>query len=339
MTDRVFVHLGPHKTGTTYLQGRIAANTQRLGDDGVFLPRRPRRALEELVWARPQAASPPLPFWDSLAASVRSSPEPLAILSLEGLAAAPARRIQRLVESLAPADIHVVWAMRDLTKVIPGVWQTRMRNNFSEDWATFLADIKGRTQAPVARRFWQGHDPRRALVAWEEYVPREHITVLTVPPPPTSAEVLWSRFCTVVGLDPSRYPPDREMVNASLGVAETEVVRRINACADLAEGPYRRLVQRRVIQGSLVRRANPTKLTLPASEHGWVSQVTNEIIEFLETGRYRVVGDLQEIVPRPTTTQTGPDDVDHSEALDAAVDVIVSLLDEIGKLSEPRTPQ
>ena len=35
---RVFLHIGLHKTGTTYLQGVLRANRRRLAELGVFYP-------------------------------------------------------------------------------------------------------------------------------------------------------------------------------------------------------------------------------------------------------------------------------------------------------------
>jgi hypothetical protein len=335
MTARVFVHLGPHKTGTTYLQSVLQGNRQALAADGVLFPRADyedqRAAVQELKHhpgrsAREGAASD----WGAVAAEVADWPGELAVVSHEGLAGATRHAIRRLVESFAPAQVHLVYCARDLSKVLPGSWQTQVRNGRTETWQTYLAAVRG--EGDWDPKFWRGQDPRGVFERWEQFVPRERVHVVTVPPSGTPLEVLWQRFCSVVGLQPQRYSLEVPRPYESLGNTEAEVLRRVNARTgtDVDRSKFVRLVQGPVAGRVLRKRANALRGNLPAREHDWLSKRAEEVIGFLRDGGYEITGDLDDLRPRPSEpSATAPDDVDLDDALDAATEVIAALLQDL----------
>jgi hypothetical protein len=341
MTPKVFVHVGPHKTGTTFLQAVLQRNKAALAEDGVLWPGTrygaQRQAIQEMMRSPRVVEGRAEPTrWDRLAAEVVDWPGDAAILSQEGLAAAPLPRIQRLVESLAPAEVHVVHGVRDLTKVIPGGWHTRMRNGHHETWQEYLAAVRG--EADWDPRFWVGQDPRGVFSRWERFVPRERIHVVTVPPSGAPQDLLWQRFCSVVGLEASRYSLELpRRLNVSLGTVETEVLRRINArvAGSMDRGAYERFVQVPVTRRVLVPRPDQTRYAL--REPDWVRARAEEIIAFLRDGGYEITGDLDDLLPAPASgSETAPDDVDLDKALDAATDVIAALLHQLDRREAER---
>jgi hypothetical protein len=334
MTAKVFLHVGPHKTGSTYLQAVLGRNKATLAEEGVLFPGTryavQRRAVQEVLQKSGGGPAAALPHWDRVVAEIRRWEGPVAVLSQEGLAGAGEAAIARLVRSLEPMEVHVVYAARDLTKVIPGGWHTRMRNGHTESWTEFLERVRG--QDPGDSKLWQAQDPRLAFERWGRHVPHERLHVVTVPPSGVGQEVLWERFCAVVGLDARRYSLDVPRLNESLGLAETELLRRINVRLSqrMGRSAYTRLVQPTVIRKVLVRRPHQQKYALPAEETDWVRVRTDEIIGYLRNGGHPVVGDLDDLVPRPASPSVpAPDDVDLEQALDAATDVIAALLKDL----------
>jgi hypothetical protein len=156
--------------------------------------------------------------------------------------------------------------------------------------------------------------------------------VVTVPPAASSADLLWERFCSVVGLEPGAYDSDVPRSNTSLGAAEAEVLRRVNqGVAGRIDGPtYSRLVKFMLARDVLEHSGNAIKLELPAQDYAWVTEKAHEIVEYLRRSEYEITGDLKEILPAPgaTGTETRPDDVDPlavSEVANAAlVEVLVA---------------
>jgi len=337
VTAKVFVHIGPHKSGTTFLQQVLAANKAALAANGVLFPgrsySRQRRALEKLLRSsggKSRQAGP----WRALAREVARWQGDIAVLSNESIGTAGLPPISMLVESLAPAEVHVVYTARDFTKVIPAMWHTQMRNQQTKSWETYLRTVRGDPAALSAwgRRIWSAQDPREVFGRWEQLVPRTHIHVVTVPPSGTAPDVLWERFCAAIGMDPAPYSLEVRRLNESLGTAEVEVLRRINARVEgrISKSGYNRWIQVFAARRVLEHRPEQTKFALPVEEHGWIRTRAEEIIRFLEEGGYSVTGDLHDLMPAPVSaTAVRPDEVDLEQALDAAVDVIAGLLETL----------
>lgn len=336
MTDKVYVHVGPHKTGTTFVQQVLASNKDTLAANGVLFPGRQYayqlRAIFDVLGRSPHTDRPNVSgHWKALATEIREWPGSSAIISAEALSNAKARSIQRLVSSLAPAEVHMVFTARDLVRVIPAMWQTHMRNRIFEPWASFLASARGDADAtsPWGERLWQQQDPRLVFGQWERHVPGERIHVVTVPPSGAAPEVLWERFCAAVGLDPAAYSTDIPRANESLGTAESELLRRVNerVVSKIRPAAYTRWVKVFISREVLEQRPKQRKFGLPAGEYDWVHARSQEIVQFLEQGPYAVTGDLQDLLgPRPSTAVPAPDDIDLDQSLDAAADVIAALL-------------
>lgn len=332
MAARVFLHIGPHKTGTTYLQAVLGKNKAKLAEDGVLYPGRryaeQRRAVQSLLFRGTAEAHGKR--WQSLVSEVKAWPGHTVIISQEGLAQAEADVVRAAVQSLEPLEVHVVYAIRDLTRVLPGSWQTRVRNGHPEPWAEFIASVR---QGPEERpRFWNGQDPRIALKRWAQAVPKDRIQVVTVPPPGSPRQLLWERFAEAMGLDAGRYSLDVPPRMESLGTAETEVLRRISArlSKTLSHQEFMALVARLVTRRVLIKSTHQVRISLPRSEQSWVRTYAEEFIDFLRSEGYPIVGDLREILPTDNgPASAAPDEVDADQALDVAVEVIAELLMEL----------
>jgi len=334
MTDKVFLHVGPPKTGSTFLQLVLDRNEDALRERGIYIPepgpqQHAKAALEAM--RRRMGDSRVHGRWKTLVDEVTTWEGPTALVTSELIASADNSSVDRIVGALEPAEVHVVYMARDLSKVMPGMWQTLMRNTVTVPWKTYLASLRGDAEAPrqYGERFWRTHDPRFALARWERRVPRDRIHVVTVPPSGTDPSVLWTRFCQVVGIDPAGLSLDVKRSNESLGSGEAELLRRVNAeVADrLPRDSYDRWVKIFVSRRILERRESRRRIALPEREHAWVRPRAEEICEFLETHGYDLVGDTRDLLPAPVPESAyAPDDVDVEEVLDAAVDVIAGVV-------------
>jgi hypothetical protein len=332
-TKRVFVHIGPLKTGTTFLQSALVQNKQALAGHGVLFPRQTYalqiKSTLDLLHKRMHPESRGNPGqWDILAEEVRSWPGETVVISQEFLCAASAAQAKRMVESLAPAEVHIIHTVRDFTKIIPAMWQTHLRNKQPLSWQEYITSVRNPSAggAPWGKRLWRQQDPAQVLPPFETVVPRERVHVLTVPPAAPSPGLLWERFCSIVRLQPGAYDAEVPRVNTSLGAAEAEVLRRVNqGVAGRIDGPtYSRLVKFMLARDVLEHSSNAIKLELPAQDYGWVTGKAHEIVEYLRENEYEITGDLKEILPAPgvTGSETRPDVVDPvavSEVASAAL--------------------
>ena len=149
MSERVFLHVGPFKTGSTFLQQVLDRNRETLAGSGMSLPggdtKAQATAAMDLVGGPGRAgarsgagtggdgggAGKGRVRWEQIAEQARTASTPAAVISAEYLCRANARQARRAATSLQPAEVHLVYMARDLSKVIPAMWQTLMRNGGS----------------------------------------------------------------------------------------------------------------------------------------------------------------------------------------------------------------
>lgn len=304
----VYLHIGPPKTGTTYLQDVLDKNRRRLGSRGVAFPRRPidhYRAALDLRGMRFAGFEDPRTHgaWARLADAVAQCRRPVAVVSHEILAGANEREAARAVQSLAPATVHIVYGARDLGRLLPAVWQESLKNRRVRPYEDFVEQTLEQYRSDLERpHFWRSQDPVRTLRRWETAVPTAHIHVLVVPASRRQPDLLWVRFCQVLGISPEGFRLRVARVNRSLGFSEAEVLRRANAEIP-KEVPWPRF--ERVVKEFFNRRAayasSPDDaIVVPDQHRAAVMAIADEIRAGLADSPYDVVGDLSELIPAPS---------------------------------------
>lgn len=337
-TAEVFLHIGLPKSGTSYLQQVLWASRGKLAGAGVLVPGDARNAHTLAVWdlmgRRPKGTDlPQIPgCWPALVGSVRDWSGTHALISEEFLALATPRQVRRAVRSFRDAPVHVVLTVRDLARVIAGTWQQNLQKGRTWSWDEFVAAVRDpdRGQASAGAVFWLRQDIVRVLDAWETEVPPERIHLATVPPPGAPRDLLLERFAAATRLDPAmldgNQPGDS---NVAVGVAEAEVLRRLNAGLGgrLNERQYRRAVQRGV-KPALSARESSTRIQLPPEHHGWVVERASEMVDELRRRGYDVAGDLDDLIPTAASSGSRPDEVDDAALADASIAALVALTEE-----------
>ena len=336
----VYVHIGPLKTGTSYLQTTLHRNVEKLAADGVLFARgkqglQVRSVLDLLDRKVSPDGKGNQGHWQQLVQEVHDWHGDRVIVSQEYLCTASEDHVGRLVDSLSPADVHVIYTARDLSRVLPGTWQTLIRGRRHSTFGEFLAsarhaEIGSRSQGA---HFWVQQDPAQVLGRWESHVPRDRITVVTVPPPGAAPTVLWQRFCAACRLGAEKYDTPTSYANPSLGVAEAEALRRVNEGLDgrVRRQAYIRWMRRYLIPRVLMQRGDGVKLELPPEDYPWVSERSRQIVHHLSVGGYRVIGDLDDLLPGPAPTKPviRPEEMDPTAVLEATVDALVEVLIEV----------
>ncbi len=303
---RVYLHVGAPKTGTTYLQMMLDAHRDQLVADGCFYPKTQGSAhhveARDVRNARPRRGyqHPVGPgSWDRLTRTVAEWDQPgVVLLSSELLVFAKPDQVRRAIRSLQPAEVHIVVTLRDLVRQIPAVWQETVKNGNTMAYEEYLRKLVEDEEGPGPRGVWNGQDPVRILDRWAQGVPPEHVHLVTVPPPGSDPRLLWTRFAQVIGIDADAYASVPKGANTSLGVAETEVVRRINAQVETAPWQfYSKHIKVGIAQGVLAGRSDGARLMLPEELLPLVERRSKRIIETVSGRGYDVVGDLDDLLP------------------------------------------
>ncbi|MBA3234067.1 MAG: hypothetical protein H0T17_09000 [Propionibacteriales bacterium] len=333
--DRVFLHIGLHKTGTTFLQNLLAANRAQLRAKGVDYPGgegEPVQAFAalDLQGRRPRGYNDRRVegSWDAIVTAVHQRGLPTALISDERLSMSTLKQVRRAVASFPSSQVHVIVTARDLGRIAVSAWQEDIKSDETWTWQQFVAAVKDPAQLAKspARGFWLRQDLPKICETWESAVGACRVHVVTVARTGSSPEELLHRFAGVVGFDPDILSESATWSNETVGVAATEVIRRVN---ERLGGRLNQREHDRAIKNTLVHmlaeRTEPKRFTLPADDVSWARSRADEMIAALQERGYPVCGDLDEL--RVVFNEDGrrPDDASDHELLDAALDALALL--------------
>jgi hypothetical protein len=339
-SKRVVLHIGLHKTGTTYVQSVLRANRERLASMGILFPGGPGQpkhtfAVYDLFGRRPRGTGDDriAGQWDAMTRLIAESELPVAMLSEEATSLASAAQARKAVRSFADAEVHVLVTVRDLGRVALSAWQEDVKTDELWTWREYadaLADPDARAKAP-ARGFWLRQDATAILDVWIQVVPADRVHVVTVPPAGSPPGELLRRIGSVVGFDPDGLAEPDRWDNVSVGPVGTELLRRMNARL------HRRLNQRQyhdVVETDLApilagagagASGGAGAFRLPEADREWVEREAERLIEGIRACGVPVVGDLADLGPRFDDSGRVPGEVTDDEVLEAAVDALAGL--------------
>lgn len=327
MTYKAFLHVGPPKTGTTYLQSLLHQNRQLLRGRGLLVVRRSKQQYEaasEVTQRKPARASKvPEGIWSQLVNDVLHF-DGDAVLSHERYSLASAAQNARIRDDLSGRELHVVFTLRDLTGVVSADWQESVKNGSAGTWQEFCTSVIA-DNAKVLRKRTRA---LRSLRAWAKVLPPEQMHIVTVPPSGSPRELLWERFCTVLGVDHDGTSTEQPRGNQSMGQVEVELIRRINELpeSDLSVHDRRPELKHFLAEETLNRRADKTRVSIDKETFQAARRESRALARQIERLGLDVVGDLGDLTCT-TYKNSGPgaNDVADAELLDAAIDAIAAL--------------
>ncbi len=341
----VFLHIGPMKTGTTYLQAVMIANKRQLADAGILFPgdiwARQVRAVQDVL--RLQRREPVVRqkapgAWRRLVAEIEAH-DGVSVVSMEFLSFARRRHVRRIMASLEFAEVHVVVTVRDAALVIPSLWQSDVRNGQRTSWPRFLRGVRKNAgwQSWLRRlprdhsyhAFRDAQDIGRILRIWAAAVPATRLHVVTVPRPGGAPEVLWDRFATVVGAPPGSCPEPPAQDNASLGYESAELLRRVNVrLGHVQPSDYDTAMKDHLALKVLGRRAAvETRPRLDAKTSRIAADWNARVATHIAASGATVTGDLADLSTTvPADAPSGPSPEPETPVmLAAAADAVVGM--------------
>jgi hypothetical protein len=345
MGRRVYLHIGTMKSATSYLAQLCELNSEHLLAANLLWPSNGLRyhAIRDF-FGREVKDQDFTGCWQVLLAKTREYPGDV-LLSNEMLAALTVRQVRRLCRALAPAELHVIVTARDLARVVPSHWQTTLKNGRTDAWRDFASAVCGEPPSgrglPAGEEaladealeeeedegtatvdntyswFWRRHDVAAILERWQQVVPAERTTLVTVPPSGTDPELVARRFGTAIGVELGGLAQP-EWSNRSVGAYSAELLRRLNV--QLAGLPT---IQRSygfkggLAESLIFTRADAEpRFALTQEQQDRVRARAGTMMEQIAQLEVRVVGDLSDLMP-PEHPPAGC--VDPSEATDAEV--------------------
>ena len=337
MAQRVILHVGAPKSGTTFVQSVLWHNRERLAAHGVLVPGRSLFDFDRAASAI-RSTTPLAPrhrthaaVWRRLVEETRRWPG-TAMISNEWLSLASTEQAQRAIADLAPGQVHVVFTARDFVTQVPAAWQETLKLGRGQSLSEFIEGL----DADGQRWSWWTLDPAMVLTRWGAPLPHARVHVVTVPPPGTDPGVLWSRFAQACGLDGGSYDLAAAQVNESLGAESARLLQRLGPLlreaidADSAHWTEQYRWIRRYVGHELLVPRGGTRIGLDSQDVSVLRRRTDRTVAALAAAGYPVIGQLADLQAARSDHDTRhPDDVTDAELLDIALPVVADLLGRV----------
>jgi hypothetical protein len=303
VADRVVLHIGTMKSGTTYLQDVLSSGVLEPAGGwyvgGTFGAQTSavRRLLRPTDQRRPEQ-------WEALAAEANSR-DGVAVFSQEFLSFARRTRAQQVVDSFPGTPVEVVVAVRDQHGAIPAQWQSFTRNRGLDDWATYeqrlqrMAGGRKGHRGKAVKSFRRAQDVAGILRRWADLEGEVSTTVVVVPPSGSEPTALWRRFCEAAGVGAGDPEAAGRRSNESLGYASCEALVRVNRDLEpLDKGGYTR-ARKRLLEALLPLRPEEGRPVLSAAGASLAAMLNADILDAVGRHGVRLVGSVDELPTEP----------------------------------------
>jgi hypothetical protein len=326
MADRVILHIGLQKSGTTYLQKVLQECGDAVDAGGITYPlpggRRRRREVEshewatygllgtEFPWVKQRRADAERDNWKWLLRQVRRSTRPV-LLSAEALSVIRTPAIQRLLDALDAPRVDIVITARGLGRTLPSLWQQHVRNGRRTSFDSYLGGLAQQRErsaddienAPDLDR-WRAFALGGLVRRWVKAVGLDRVQLITTGGGPP--RVLWSRFVHAIGAPALEETPPWNLLDlrthSGLTAPETQVMMSLNSALAEAEwngqasGELRDWI---VTRGFQARPDRGTRIVIPLDWRERVAQWSTEDIADLDSTGVSIVGDVADLAYRP----------------------------------------
>jgi hypothetical protein len=313
------VHIGPHKTGTTTVQGAFCLARDRLADHGVVYAsgggRAPMQAALAVtgkpeMWGEPPAGTR---HWDALLDEVAAAGERRVVVSTEFFADGDQEAAQRVVDGLGGSRAHVVVTLRPLTKILPSQWQQYLQNGLRAPYDKWLDEMFNRPPfSPPTPTFWGRHRHDQLVERWAAAAGPEHVTVVVVDE--SDPQLLLRAFESMVDLPEGFLVPEDTRANRSLTLGEAELVRLVNEAAtemDMPKADYAKYLRYGAVQRmKAVHRPGPDepRISTPRWALEKAVELGAEMAAKISRSGVRVVGDISVLHQLPDDAPAATDE-------------------------------
>lgn len=134
----IYIHIGPHKSGTTTIQKGLLLNEDVLKSMGVLIPRSGRSMTEtaghhNLAWELQNNAKfdPFYGTWDDLVREIRNNSNiNKVVLSAEGFCSISEQEIEKIGGKLTGHQVKILMYLRNQDQALQSSWVSQVRNRF-----------------------------------------------------------------------------------------------------------------------------------------------------------------------------------------------------------------
>ena len=323
--QRLIIHPGFHKSGTTALQESFALNRSLLREQGILYPHIGTKAHHRIAWSLTQrpwgwnkrgGEKTPEKVWDRMVDRINSAKEETVILSSEFFSEIDGEKVRKIRSDIKGRDIQILFTVRPLAKLLPSSYQQYLKYGITiefEDWLHEILDKPG--ESKVSPTFWQRHSHGKVVARWVDIFGRSNVSVLIVNE--AQPTFLFDEINKLLNLPNGTIKAAPSGSNRSLTMEEISLLLELN----------RQFPKERVwdeyelfIRAGYIRELTDHVPPAPGKERlltpQWAVDKANEIgkeiqRELLNSG-VRIIGDVESLGNSvvPTGTSTYPASVD-----------------------------
>jgi hypothetical protein len=330
MTQRVYLHVGAPKSGTTYLQRVLDANQAVLAASGVLLVG--EHHLDRIHAAMAVREDPRLTelpksartSWSRLVRQITDWTGHSAILSYELFAVASAEQAARALADLAAYDVHVVVTARDLGRSVVSAWQERLKFGLT----TPLEEWQPKPESSERSEWgWRTLDPSGVAERWGSTLPPDHVHIVTAPRSDAGPAELWRRFADACDLGSLQVDTTVPRANESVGLVQAELLRRVNGRLrrEFRGSRQRSVWIRDLLAQEILAPLGDERIGVPEATAVEATEVWKRTTERIGAAGYAVHGELADLEPLASEARL-PGQVTEAELTDAATACITALV-------------
>jgi hypothetical protein len=218
---RFVVHIGPHKTGTTYLQEGFVRLRSELDDRGINYPTwwgslAHGALLERLL-------NPPDAELESQFAQLRAGDHGIVLISAEGLCGLQRQSVSYLRQLMGDADVRIVFYIRAWAELLASIWQEIVKEGAASTLPEFLYGRLAEPRTDMAINVGAG------LGNYIDCFGQDALAVVSYERVVAERLDLFSHFAgTFLGWE-NAPPLGLGRINASLPAVDIETIRVLNA--------------------------------------------------------------------------------------------------------------
>jgi hypothetical protein len=307
---KLLLHVGPHKTASTYVQSNLVHNRDVLGARDVCYPRSlvvsPGHHAVVTHLTNGQTA----PF-DALLEEV--APYGTVVLSSENFTRLEPARIETLLGLFEGYEAHVLFYWRDIHELWPSHWQETIKQGGHENWPEYLIKAMGFTEEIFARHL----RPHIVLDRWINALGRDRVHVFPyacIGSDPLGALV---PVCELTSVDPAALTAFEQERNTSYPPERIEAIRVLNGRATLAGRRPGTEIRRRYVRKAEGLEASDAFARLRAHFEAHARRsVLRRTEPYIDQLSARILTAYADLLMRPVPAP-GPDDVKVVRFLDA----------------------
>jgi hypothetical protein len=222
---RLVLHVGPHKTGSTYLQHQLVQSREALRRYGWEYPEFGQRLFAQhniYSWLANERNGGDVTEQGLLALLAN---HPRLIISSEDFSYLSRDGLTRLATLVSDRPIEVVYFLRSTTDVWPSHWQELVRHGRDETFLEYLAAFAGWVRALHVN----GMNPMSQLNRFANALGKNAIKIICYDNIVDKKDDIFHYFCeNILGLDANQLPASRRVIHPSQPIDMIEMLRGLN---------------------------------------------------------------------------------------------------------------